>query len=384
MWDGVAAAIDEIAGLDLGALSPAELSAAVLEHQRQFARLEAQAARVTAAWETRKAWQADGAKSGAVWLSIKARIPDGAARRRIRLGKALAAHPIVGAAWMAGDIDGAHVQVLNAACTNRTAGFFDRDEALLVDEATRLTFRKFTRAVDYWLLHADPDGAEDNAARQHDHRALHLNQSFDGRWFGTITLDPLAGTMVSETLEGIEQNLFDIDWGEARERLGRDPMAGELRRTPAQRRADALVEMAIRARCVPADGRRPVPLFTILIGWERFQQLCQTARGQVIAPGQLVDWLEDSYVERVVFDGPSRVVDLGVHQRLFRGGTERVVKIIGGECDHELCEEPADRCQTDHIEPWSAGGLTTQANGRPLCRFHNNLRNKRGDPPTAA
>ncbi|MEA2932919.1 MAG: endonuclease, partial [Actinomycetota bacterium] len=40
-------------------------------------------------------------------------------------------------------------------------------------------------------------------------------------------------------------------------------------------------------------------------------------------------------------------------------------------------------CQVDHVEPWSAGGLTVDDNGRLACGFHNRLRNGRSPPPPA-
>ncbi|MGH9080415.1 MAG: HNH endonuclease signature motif containing protein [Acidimicrobiales bacterium] len=49
------------------------------------------------------------------------------------------------------------------------------------------------------------------------------------------------------------------------------------------------------------------------------------------------------------------------------------------ECTHPYCDRPAADCQVDHIVPYTAGGPTTQANGRMLCAFHNRLRNQR--PP---
>src|SRR3546814_9171471 len=62
-------------------------------------------------------------------------------------------------------------------------------------------------------------------------------------WFGRITLDPVRGTIVNETLAMIERELFEIDWAQAKDHLGRKPTLDDLPRTPAQRRADALTEM---------------------------------------------------------------------------------------------------------------------------------------------
>ena len=57
--------------------------------------------------------------------------------------------------------------------------------------------------------------------------------------------------------------------------------------------------------------------------------------------------------------------------------TRRAVLVRDRECFHELCDIPAEDCQVDHIEPWAAGGLTVEANGRPACAFHNRARHRR-------
>src|SRR3546814_14488736 len=86
--------------------------------------------------------------------------------------------------------------------------------------------------------------------------------------FGRIVLDPVRGAIVSETLDMIERELFEADWAEAKARLGRKPLLDELARTNAQRYADALTEMAIRARTAPASGRRPAPPLTAPLAYE--------------------------------------------------------------------------------------------------------------------
>jgi hypothetical protein len=71
---------------------------------------------------------------------------------------------------------------------------------------------------------------------------------FKRRWFGRMTLYPVSGQIVHTTLSMIERELFEADWADAKQRLGRDLLITDLSRTPAQRRADALVEMATRPR----------------------------------------------------------------------------------------------------------------------------------------
>ena len=60
--------------------------------------------------------------------------------------------------------------------------------------------------------------------------------------------------MLDGALRRIEAELFAQDWAEARARVGEGVGVGDLARTPAQRRADAAVEMARRAGAMPAGG----------------------------------------------------------------------------------------------------------------------------------
>ncbi len=254
---------------------------------------------------------------------------------------------------------------------------YARDEAVLVDKARWLRFDDFARVVAYWSQGADPDGVEDDARDVRAQRRVHLSRTFGGAWVGDVLLDPIGGSVVYDTLHAIEKELFEADWAAARGRLGREPAVHELGRTAAQRRADALVEMATRARTAPRDGRRPAPLFSVLVGYETLAgRVCELAGGTVVTPGSLVGWLDEAYVERVVFDGPSRVIDVGAQRRLFDGATRRAVEVRDrGRCSHPGCDD-TDDLQVDHVQPWSAGGPTIQSNGRLACGHHNRARSR--------
>jgi hypothetical protein len=299
-------------------------------------------------------------------------------RRQVSNGRALRHMPIAEEAWLKGDISAVHVGVLAGACSEARRETFTRDEKILVDHAKALQFRDFWRTVRYWEQLADPDGVEEDAEEERSNRALYLSQSFRGTWLGKMTFDPLTGTIINNELERLEQQLFEADWAEARSRLGDRATPADLRRTPAQRRADALVQMAIRSRTAPAEGRPPEPLFSVFVDYETFAgRICELANGTVVTPGDVVPWLPQSWIERVVFDGPSRVIDMGVKRRLFTGGTRRAVQLRDRECFHDFCDIPAEDCQVDHVIPYAAGGETTQANGRPACGFHNRERHRR-------
>ena len=70
---------------------------------------------------------------------------------------------------------------------------------------------------------------------------------------------PISGAIVAGELNRLERQLFDADCAEANERLGRRPRLDELARTSAQRRADALVEMATRSAAARPRASAPPP-----------------------------------------------------------------------------------------------------------------------------
>jgi 5-methylcytosine-specific restriction protein A len=108
-----------------------------------------------------------------------------------------------------------------------------------------------------------------------------------------------------------------------------------------------------------------------MVGEESFAKVCELASGTVVTAGQLVPYLGRCQIERIVFDGPSRVIDVGI-KRFFGGALRRAIEVRDGYCQHESgCDEPASRCEVDHIVPYSHGGSTSQGNGQLLCSKHN-------------
>jgi hypothetical protein len=368
-------AIDAVCEAEPARLADRE---SIQDLHRQLERLNAATTRATAAFEAGGTWEADGARSAAAWLATRVRTALPAARRRLRLGRALRHMPGVEAAWLAGEVDATHVAALAGARTPVSSAAFERDEAMLVDQAARLTHRHFSRALAYWCQRADPDGTEDRASAEFDARHLHLSQSFGGGWVLDASFDPIGGAVLERALRHIEDELFATDWAEARARVGEGVSACDLARTPAQRRADAAVELARRAGAMGPGARLPEPLVSVLVGYETFAgRICELANGTVLSPGSLLRWLDQAWVERVVFDGPDRVKNLGVRRRLFTGATRRAVEVRDRECFHEFCDRPADECQIDHVQPYAAGGLTVEDNGRVACGDHNRRRHRR-------
>ena len=213
----------------------------------------------------------------------------------------------------------------------------------------------------YWAQRADAalDVDDTTAVEQHDATTLHLSPTLDEMVDIRGLLDPVSGAIVTNEIDRLTEQLRHID------------LRDGIERTPAQRRAAALVEMATRSATAPADGRRPQPLFTALVGEGTLANLCELANGTVITPAHLARFLTTAMLETVLFDGPTTVVSVS-KRRTFTGALRRAIEVRDRHCQHPAgCDAPADRCDVDHIVPHARGGPTSQANGRLQCPTHN-------------
>jgi len=397
----LATAIDDL--FDEGPEAFAD-GASVVGLLTQVARLDAFVAETVAEFDGSGEWGESGACSARAWLKAEARLSNREADAHLHRGRALPHLPHTKEAFEQGALRGDHVDALAPLARGRTAEALGVDEHRLVDVGRRCSHQRFVQAVEQWRQGADADGTDEVAERRRTRRDAYLVESLDGMWFGGMTLDPVSGIILSNELRRLEQQLFDEEWAAARRRLGREPTTADLCRTPAQRRVDAFVEMARRSRTAPADGRKPQPLFTVLVTYEAmYGRLCQLEGGSVVPPGHLLPWLVDADVERAEFqvrmgatatmravDARSfeRAVTLPVTRvecpptdRFFTGATRRAIQVRDRICAHPGCDVPAGRCQVDHIQPYSQGGPTTQENGRLLCPAHNRMRNHSERPP---
>ncbi len=370
-------AIDRLA--HAGPLVPADPES-IEALMTQRARLDAVVAEAAASFDASGDWAPDGARTAAAWLARRSRIPTGQARALVRRGRALSHLPAFARAWSSGAINAAHIDTVAALANPVTEEALARDEQVLCDQAASLSFDHYVRAVSYWHQLADPDGTETSHDKRLAARDVYVEKSFDGMWLGHMTMDPLSGTAVSEELSRLEDELFEADWAKATERLGHEPTASDLERTPGQRRCDALAEMATRSRTAPKNGKRPAPLLSVLVDFRTLAgRVCELANGTVLAPGALVPLLDEAYLERAVF-APDQRVEVSERARLFTGATRRAIELRDRTCTHPYCDGSRP-CQVDHIIPYAEGGPTNQENGRLLCGFHNRLRNQPGTKP---
>ena len=383
MDGGLTAVIEELLGVDPGGLDDASLHDAVVTVERLTSRLAAARARLVSHWDARCVWAADRSRSAGACLARDVHCAPSTARAEVRRARKLRAMPGTRAAFESGELSMDHVDALCAVNHEPLCELFARDEALLVEEGRRLTFDDFHRVVQHWRNIADDDAAEDRADRHQQGRYLRTAATLEGMLDLQGRLDPINGAIFKGELDRLERELFEADWAAARREHGDQARPEHLVRTAAQRYADAIVEMARRSAAMPPDARRARTLLTVLVGYETFKgRVCELADGTVLTPGQVAATLTDADIERIVFDTPSRVIDVGTRTRCFTGALRRAIEVRDRHCTHPGCTVPAERCQIDHIIEHTAGGPTTQTNGRLLCAHHNRQRPGRTTPPT--
>lgn len=372
----IEASFAELAALDPTCLTDGEVIDYVRRAQRILSLADAHCARSAGRLDVSKAWAADGAKSATAWVRWQCNLAHGRASEAVCTARSLRVMPVVEEAMLAGRLTADHVRIL-AAAQRVAPEAFAVAEAKLVERAVELRFDVFVKRLRYWRTYHAPDDEEGSARRRREGRRVHCSRSFESTVVIDGLLDPIGGAIFMRELERLEAELFDQDLDEARRRIGPDASLQDLCRTPAQRRADALVVMAERSAAKPAAATEARVLVHVLAGTESVKRMCELSNGTVVTPGEVLPLLRWADVERVVFSSPSKVLDVGVRTRLFRGATRTAVELRDLTCTHPSCDVPFERCEVDHIVPYAAGGLTIQTNGRCKCPYHH----RRTQPP---
>jgi hypothetical protein len=369
LTDRLDTALGDLLALDPDELTDGELHELVVAVQRQSHRLAAARAKLISVWDRRGVWSDDGSRTAAHRLSREASMSAGSAKVELRRARQLRSMPHTAAALASGALSPDHVDLLGRANHGNRSELFADHEATLVQQCQLLRFPDACRMVDYWRQRADAEATEDEAERLHAARHATVATTIDGVVDVRAVLDPVGGAAFKAELDRLERQLYLADKN-----------SGNVR-TVGQRRADALVEMADRSRTTKPGGLRPRPLITVLVGETSFAHVCELSAGTVIAPGQIVPLLSQADLERVVFDGPDRVIAVS-RRRRFTGALRRAIEVRDRHCQHPSgCDEPAENCDVDHKLPYADGGETSQENGELKCRPQNRDKAKRDKKP---
>ncbi|HEX2577633.1 MAG TPA: DUF222 domain-containing protein [Aquihabitans sp.] len=340
---GLREAIERLLEVDGDQLDDASLHELVVVEARLGSRFAAARARRLSTWDARCVWANDRSRSPAARLARDAGCSPATAGRDVRRARRLRTMPLTRAAFEAGELSVDHVDILCGANRPPLEALFARDEALLVSYAKELGYDDLQRVVRHWENCGDDATADERADRSHAERHLRAAPTLHGDVDVQGRMAPIGGGIFTAELERLERELFEADWAGARAFHGDAVQVKDLARTSAQRRADALVEMARRSAAMPADAKQGRVLLTVLVDYRTFvdhvcglgpgtdqrldrpatappwapprsrddadrqpfeDRVCELSNGTVLTPAQIASILDLADVERIVF-GPA-------------------------------------------------------------------------------
>ncbi|MDY7101453.1 MAG: DUF222 domain-containing protein [Actinomycetota bacterium] len=372
-------------------LVDAELGDAVTALARSRRKLESVEAGVVGRFDASGQWALAGYRSTATWVADRCKEHAGTARQRVALARKLRDLPVAAEAFAEGEITARHVERVAEARRKRPTALNRDAEELLTGAALDLAYNDFVKAVEYFEHRTEPD-EDPHPNPGQEERSCHSSKLLDGCGKVDATLDAIGFAAFDEALRRIERELFETDWAAAVAEWGDAASADKLWRTAAQRRADALVEMAVRATTAPKDGKRPEPLVIFHCDAATFTEevkrqcdapyehpadgMSELHDGTVVHPANAVAAAVEGHVRRVVFQSPGVVINYGRTQRLFTGALRQLLSVRDRTCDGPGCRIDARHAEADHVEAWDDGGHTDEANGRCRCTWHHRRKHR--------
>ncbi|MEZ5408328.1 MAG: DUF222 domain-containing protein [Acidimicrobiales bacterium] len=365
--------------------------------------------------DSERLYRIDGHRSVKAHIRHVLKVSLEEASRRAKAVRALRDLPEVAAAARSGRIGPDHVQVLARVQANpRIKGQVPARQDKFLRWADEESFDDFRTKVLDWERATDLDGGFKDNNRHHDNRTVRLiYNSIEGVWELTGHFAADQGARAREILDHYTQAEWHTDWAEARSRLGDAATLSDLKRTDAQRRADAFMRMCNDAAGAPPETAAPRIVHNIVWSAETYQSMLELLGSDAAAldthwSASLTDgraqrglWCDpDTYrcstldgvplepieqffsslaneIRRVVINTKGVVIDLGRKARLFTGSARHAAKLQSPHCVWPGCDHPTTRCEIDHLRDYNHGGHTNPANGAPLCGFHNRWKQKR-------
>lgn len=361
--------IDDLAAQDLSTLCDAEIHELTMGLARARCRVDGVLMAALDVWDARQIWSSDGSKSAAARLSREANWSKATASMAIRRARALRRLPATAAAVTDGDLAAEFVDLVDRAAEVELTVPFSVCEPAIVDGCIRTGYTESRDAINRWIDASDPADADARARKRLERRGLTAGDTIDGLVHLNGLIDAVGGQEWLAELRRLESARY-LD----------DRASGRVRTAP-QRRADALVEMARRSAAVTEPGKPARIVLTVVVGLNTVEHLCELAAGSPLSPTELVPHLGRCDIERMVFDGPDRVMSVS-RRRSFPSAVRRAVELRDRRCTHRSgCDDRAEWCDTDHVHEHADGGETSEANARLLCATHNRNQTLRNRTP---
>lgn len=335
--------------------------------QRISEAVEAKRLRWLADQDRRASYRRDGYLSSAEWLADRFGLARGTAKQQVRVAQALEEMPAVRDSFVGGTVTSGAVRVLTEARDTHPEAFSTNERALVAAAVGR-PIEELRRVVGDWSQALDEQSANERADALRERRHLNVCPTPTRMVRVEGELDTEGGEVLLTAL----QAMVDADL-----RAG----DGADLRTPAQRRADALCELARRYLDCPerptVAGERPhitvtVDMQTLRDGGARNgNRRCELDHTGAIHPATARRLACDASILPVVMGGPSEPLDVGRRTPVVSAGLRRAVVLRDQRCRFPACTRPHPWCDAHHVIHWADGGKTALSNLVLLCRPHH-------------
>jgi hypothetical protein len=350
------AGIDGCAAEAVGEIPDATLADDLVELRRAADRVEAEFARRLAVFDRRKVCHQEGALSTTSWLRHRCKLTGAAAAERVAMARHLAELPQTATAFGRGEVGYEHARVITRAAESIGDEAMKGAEHILVEAAGRLDPQRLQIAADHLKHYLAPEKMRQAANDEHERRALFISPLLEGYRIDGH-LDRESGACLVAALDALLP-----------------PRAADDARAPAQRRADALVELA-RQRMEAAGGR---PHISLIVRSETLAGAPAAPGGELdragVVPGDTALRIAcDSSLSIITVDGHDRLLDVGRAARTNPPSLRRALEVRDRGCRFPGCDCPPGWTDGHHLIHWAHGGKTKIRNLVLLCRPHHRL-----------
>jgi hypothetical protein len=336
-------------------LHEAALGEEIVELRRGIDRLEAQVARRVAVFKRRQGHLADGSVSLIAWLRSNCRLSNSSASEKAALAELIEATPATAEAFESGTIGYDSARVIARTVVKVGAEAYRPGEAAMLDAAHRLDPGRLAIAAAVLRHCVDPDGALADANREHQLRRLNLSQTWQGRYVLEGWFDAEGGACLQAALNAL---------------MG--PLNTDDDRSPWQRRADALVELArqsLDGGALPEVACQKPHLSLVV-------RASDGGAGELewggLVPATTAQRLAcDSALTMIRADDAGELIEAARTVRTVPPSIRRALVVRDRGCRFPGCDRPADWTDGHHIRHWAHGGETKLRNLVLLCRRHH-------------
>ncbi len=331
-----------------------------------------------------EAFRADGASSLTAWLRRRLSLDVPTARRFAHTARVLLLLPGLRSALTNGSTSLSHVRLLERVATQPRHDHLHKFAEQLVGYACTLGLDDYRTVCEHWADLVDNDVCPTELPAGH----LRFSPTLFGQAdvVGRLSADQAA--VVGEALALLNRP---------------DPADAPVKRTNAQRNADALADLAhhyLNGTSLNGTGSQDEPASAssrsrnraaVVIDldtltrhlpelWDddRLQPALDTIRrhnqlGQPL-PADIAELLMcDASIQRLLTGPGGSPLDLGRSTPVVSAAQRTALAHRDRGCDFPTCTRPAHHCDAHHLRHWSRGGRTNLDNLVLLCRHHHRL-----------